>query len=213
MFSTFIQGFFLSAAMILPLGPQNVFVMQQGSRKQFHLMSATLCSTSDAFLIIAGIFGGSALLGQSILLLQAVTWGGVAFLLWYGWGAFRAALSAEVELSRTEKIVQSRWRVIGTLFAVTWLNPHVYLDTFVVLGSIGGQLSAELRPWFTTGAVMASISWFFALSCLSAWFAPVLNQPRAQRIINIFVGCVMWYIAWNLIKQGYRFFIDYNFSL
>ncbi|MBD1228770.1 arginine exporter ArgO [Xenorhabdus griffiniae] len=212
MFSTFIQGFFLSAAMILPLGPQNVFVMQQGSRKQFHLMSATLCSTSDSLLIIAGIFGGSALLGQSVLLLQTVTWGGVAFLLWYGWGAFRAALSAEVERSRTEKIVQSRWRVIVTLFAVTWLNPHVYLDTIVVLGSIGGQLSAELRPWFTTGAVMASISWFFALSFLSAWFAPVLNRPRAQRIINIFVGCVMWYIAWNLIQQGYRFFINYNIS-
>ncbi|SFN91357.1 arginine exporter ArgO [Xenorhabdus japonica] len=213
MFSIFIQGFFLSAAMILPLGPQNVFVMQQGSRKQFHLMSAALCSASDALLIAAGIFGGSALLGQSILLLQAVTWGGVAFLLWYGWGAFRTALSAEVELSRTEKIIQSRWRVIVTLFAVTWLNPHVYLDTFVVLGSVGGQLSAELRPWFTTGAVMASISWFFALSYLSAWFSPVLNQPRSQRIINIFVGCVMWYIAWGLIKQGYRFFIDYNTSL
>ncbi|MBD2797615.1 arginine exporter ArgO [Xenorhabdus sp. 18] len=206
MFSTLIQGFFLSAAMILPLGPQNVFVMQQGSRKQFHLMSATLCSISDALFIMAGIFGGSALLGQSTLLLHAVTWGGAAFLLWYGWGALRTALSADVELSRTEKTVQSRWRVVVTLFAVTWLNPHVYLDTFVVLGSIGGQLPAELRPWFTTGAVMASISWFFALSLLSAWFAPVLNQPRAQRIINIFVACVMWYIAWSLIRKGIQIF-------
>ncbi|MBD2785244.1 arginine exporter ArgO [Xenorhabdus sp. DI] len=206
MFSTLIQGFFLSAAMILPLGPQNVFVMQQGSRKQFHLMSATLCSISDALFIMAGIFGGSALLGQSTLLLHAVTWGGAVFLLWYGWGALRTALSADVELSRTEKTVQSRWRVVVTLFAVTWLNPHVYLDTFVVLGSIGGQLSAELRPWFTTGAVMASISWFFALSLLSAWFAPVLNQPRAQRIINIFVACVMWYIAWSLIRKGIQIF-------
>ncbi|CDG18687.1 arginine exporter ArgO [Xenorhabdus doucetiae] len=206
MFSTLIQGFFLSAAMILPLGPQNVFVMQQGSRKQFHLMSATLCSISDALFIMAGIFGGSALLGQSTLLLHAVTWGGAAFLLWYGWGALRTALSADVELSCTEKTVQSRWRVVVTLFAVTWLNPHVYLDTFVVLGSIGGQLSAELRPWFTTGAVMASISWFFALSLLSAWFAPVLNQPRAQRIINIFVACVMWYIAWSLIRKGIQIF-------
>ncbi|MBI6550009.1 arginine exporter ArgO [Xenorhabdus lircayensis] len=206
MFSIFIQGFFLSAAMILPLGPQNVFVMQQGSRKQFHLMSATLCSTSDALLIIAGIFGGSALLGQSTFLLQVVTWGGVAFLLWYGWSAFWTALSAEIELSGAANIVQSRWRVIMTLFAVTWLNPHVYLDTFVVLGSIGGQLSVELRPWFTIGAVMASISWFFALSFLAAWFSPVLNRPLSQRIINIFVGCVMWYIAWGLIKQGLQIF-------
>ncbi|WP_237386371.1 arginine exporter ArgO [Xenorhabdus sp. Sc-CR9] len=206
MLSTFVQGFFLSAAMILPLGPQNVFVMQQGSRKQFHVMSATLCSASDVFLMIAGIFGGSALLGQSIFLLQAVTWGGVAFLLWYGWGAFRSALSAEAELSYVENIAQSRWRVIVTLFAVTWLNPHVYLDTFVVLGSIGGQLSMDLRPWFTIGAVLASISWFFALSFLSAWFSPVLNQPRSQKIINLFIGCVMWYIAWGLIKQGLQIF-------
>ncbi|MDX7992287.1 arginine exporter ArgO [Xenorhabdus littoralis] len=202
MFSTFIQGFFLSAAMILPLGPQNVFVMQQGSRKQYHLMSAALCALSDALLIVMGIFGGSALLGKSTFLLQAVTWGGAAFLLWYGWNAFRAALSAEVELSRSGSVIQSRWRVIVTLFAVTWLNPHVYLDTFVVLGSIGGQLSVELRPWFTTGAVLASVSWFFALSFLAAWFSPVLNRPRSQRIINIFVACVMWYIAWGLIKQG-----------
>ncbi|MBD2811159.1 arginine exporter ArgO [Xenorhabdus sp. Vera] len=206
MLSTFVQGFFLSAAMILPLGPQNVFVMQQGSRKQFHVMSATLCSASDVLLMVAGIFGGSALLGQSIFLLQAVTWGGVAFLLWYGWGAFRSVLSAEAELSYVENIAQSRWRVIVTLFAVTWLNPHVYLDTFVVLGSIGGQLSMDLRPWFTIGAVLASISWFFALSFLSAWFSPVLNQPRSQKIINLFIGCVMWYIAWGLIKQGLQIF-------
>ncbi|MCC8365573.1 arginine exporter ArgO [Xenorhabdus sp. PB61.4] len=206
MFSTLIQGFFLSAAMIIPLGPQNVFVMQQGSKKQFHLMSAALCAISDMILIMAGIFGGSALLGQSTFLLQAVTWGGVAFLLWYGWGAFRVALFADFSLSNKDVVVQSRWRIIVTLFAVTWLNPHVYLDTFVVLGSIGGRLSAELRPWFTIGAVTASISWFFALAILAAWFSPVLNQPRSQRIINLFVGCVMWYIAWNLLKQGLQIF-------
>ncbi|MCC8378934.1 arginine exporter ArgO [Xenorhabdus sp. PB30.3] len=206
MFSTLIQGFFLSAAMIIPLGPQNVFVMQQGSKKQFHLMSAALCAISDIILIMAGIFGGSALLGKSTFLLQAVTWGGVAFLLWYGWGAFRVALSADFTLSNKDVVVQSRWRIIVTLFAVTWLNPHVYLDTFIVLGSIGGGLSAELRPWFTIGAVTASISWFFALAILAAWFSPILNQPLSQRIINLFVGCVMWYIAWNLLKQGLQIF-------
>ncbi|AYA40866.1 arginine exporter ArgO [Xenorhabdus nematophila] len=206
MLLTLIQGFFLSAAMILPLGPQNVFVMQQGSRKQFHLMSAALCSTSDALLMMAGVFGGSALLSQSTFLLQAVTWGGVAFLLWYGWDAFRTALSGEIELASAKNISQSRWRVIMTLFAVTWLNPHVYLDTFVVLGSIGSQLPIDHRLWFTIGAITASISWFFALSFLSAWCSPVLNQPRSQRIINIFVGCVMWYIAWGLMKQGLQIF-------
>ncbi|WP_118988170.1 arginine exporter ArgO [Photorhabdus sp. CRCIA-P01] len=202
MLSTFVQGFFLSAAMILPLGPQNAFVMQQGSRRQFHLMSATLCAISDGFLIGVGVFGGSALLSQSTLLLQFVTWGGVAFLFWYGWGALRVVLFANIELAQVNNSVKNRWRVIAIIFAVTWLNPHVYLDTIVVLGSIGGQLSSELRPWFTFGAASASVSWFFSLSLLAAWFSPVLSKPLSQRIINGFICIIMWYIAWQLAKQG-----------
>ncbi|HGN1205963.1 TPA: arginine exporter ArgO [Proteus mirabilis] len=204
MLTTFSQGFLLSAAMILPIGAQNAFVLQQGSKKQYHLMSAFLCALSDVILISGGVFGGSALLSQSEYLLLLITWGGVAFLLWYGWNAFKTAFTKEIELSQHKNQVKSRWRVIVTLVAVTWLNPHVYLDTFVVLGSIGGQLSAELRPWFTFGAVFASISWFFALSLLAAWFSPILSQVTAQRIINLFVGCVMWFIALQLAAQGWK---------
>lgn len=204
MLTTFFQGFLLSAAMILPIGAQNAFVLQQGSKKQYHLMSAFLCALSDVILISGGVFGGSALLSQSEYLLLLITWGGVAFLLWYGWNAFKTAFTKEIELSQHKNQVKSRWRVIVTLVAVTWLNPHVYLDTFVVLGSIGGQLSAELRPWFTFGAVFASISWFFALSLLAAWFSPILSQVTAQRIINLFVGCVRWFIALQLAAQGWK---------
>ncbi|MCD4608141.1 arginine exporter ArgO [Proteus mirabilis] len=204
MLTTFFQGFLLSAAMILPIGAQNAFVLQQGSKKQYHLMSVFLCALSDVILISGGVFGGSALLSQSEYLLLLITWGGVAFLLWYGWNAFKTAFTKEIELSQHKNQVKSRWRVIVTLVAVTWLNPHVYLDTFVVLGSIGGQLSAELRPWFTFGAVFASISWFFALSLLAAWFSPILSQVTAQRIINLFVGCVMWFIALQLAAQGWK---------
>ena len=204
MLTTFFLGFLLSAAMILPIGAQNAFVLQQGSKKQYHLMSAFLCALCDVILISGGVFGGSALLSQSEYLLLLITWGGVAFLLWYGWNAFKTAFTKEIELSQHKNQVKSRWRVIVTLVAVTWLNPHVYLDTFVVLGSIGGQLSAELRPWFTFGAVFASISWFFALSLLAAWFSPILSQVTAQRIINLFVGCVMWFIALQLVAQGWK---------
>ncbi|HGM9840587.1 TPA: arginine exporter ArgO [Proteus mirabilis] len=204
MLTTFFQGFLLSAAMILPIGAQNAFILQQGSKKQYHLMSASLCALSDVILISGGVFGGSALLSQSEYLLLLITWGGVAFLLWYGWNAFKTAFTKEIALSQNENQVKSRWRVIVTLVAVTWLNPHVYLDTFVVLGSIGGQLTAELRPWFTFGALFASISWFFALSLLAAWFSPILSQVTAQRIINLFVGCVMWFIALQLAAQGWK---------
>lgn len=202
MLSTYFQGLLLGAAMILPLGPQNVFVLQQGSRKQYHLMSAFLCTLSDVLLITAGVFGGSALLSQSVWLMALVTWGGVAFLLWYGLGALRAVFTADAALTLQEQVVRSRWRVIMTLVAVTWLNPHVYLDTFVVLGSIGGQLGADLRIWFTAGAVCASVLWFFGLALLAAWFSPVLQKPVSQRIINLFVGSVMWYIAIQLALKG-----------
>lgn len=200
MLATYLQGFALSAAMILPLGPQNAFVMNQGIRRQYHFMVASLCAFSDILLIMAGVFGGSALLSRSPLLLALVTWGGVAFLLWYGWGALRAAFSSDAAEATAQSLQQSRWRIVATMLAVTWLNPHVYLDTFVVLGSLGGQLATQARPWFALGAVSASLLWFFALAALAAWMAPWLRSAKAQRIINLLVGGVMWAIAWQLAR-------------
>lgn len=113
MISYYFQGFALGAAMILPLGPQNAFVMNQGIRRQYHLMIALLCALSDLVLISAGIFGGSALLMQSPWLLALVTWGGVAFLLWYGFGALKTAMSSNLELASAEVMKQGRWKIIG----------------------------------------------------------------------------------------------------
>ncbi|KFX05176.1 arginine exporter protein [Pectobacterium betavasculorum] len=204
MFAVFLQGVLLGAAMILPLGPQNAFVMNQGIRRQYHLMVALLCAVSDMVLISAGIFGGSALLSQSSLLLGAVTWGGVAFLLWFGWGAMRTAFSKNITLASADVMKQSRWRIIATMLAVTWLNPHVYLDTFVVLGSLGSQFTDNDRSWFALGTITASFTWFFALALLAAWLAPWLNTPRVQRAINFFVGVVMWGIALQLARHGWQ---------
>lgn len=97
---------------------------------------------------------------------------------------------------------QNRWRIVVTMLAVTWLNPHVYLDTFVVLGSLGGQLTPDIRSWFALGAVSASIVWFFALALLASWLAPWLKTLTAQRIINVLVGLVMWVIALQLAWHG-----------
>ncbi|MCE0801107.1 arginine exporter ArgO [Buttiauxella sp. S04-F03] len=204
MLSYFFQGLTLGAALILPLGPQNAFVMNQGIRRQYHLMIASLCAISDVLLICGGIFGGSALLMQSPWLLAIVTWGGVAFLIWYGWGALRTAMSSSVELASAEVMKQGRWKIIATVLAVTWLNPHVYLDTFVVLGSLGGQLADEPKRWFALGTVSASILWFYGLALLAAWLAPRLRTAKAQRIINGVVGLVMWVIALQLAADGVR---------
>lgn len=202
MLSVFFQGMALGAALILPLGPQNVLVLNQGVRRQYHLMTAGLCTLSDIVLICGGVFGGSALLTQSPLLLNLVTWGGVAFLLWYGWGALRTAFKGDIELDSEKVMQQGRWRIFATMMAVTWLNPHVYIDTFVVLGSLGGQLPSEARSWFALGSVSASILWFFGLAMLAAWLSPVLKNARAQRIINGLVGIMMWGIAARLALQA-----------
>lgn len=200
--SHYFQGLILGAAMILPLGPQNAFVMNQGIRRQYPLMVAGLCALSDLILICAGIFGGSAVLMQSPWLMALVTWGGVAFLLWYGFGALKTAFSPQLELANAEVLKQGRWRIIATMLAVTWLNPHVYLDTFVVLGSLGGQLAAEPKRWFALGTISASFIWFFGLALLAAWLAPRLRTAKAQRIINVIVGVIMWFIAFQLAKEG-----------
>lgn len=203
MLSIFFQGLALGAALILPLGPQNAFVMNQGVKRQYHFMTAALCTLSDIALICAGIFGGNALLSQSPLLLMLITWAGVAFLLWYGWGALRTAFSGDVTLSEETASKQSRWRIIATVLAVTWLNPHVYLDTFVVLGSLGSQFASEsARQWFAFGTISASILWFFGLALLAAWLSPLLRTARAQRIINLLVGTIMWFIAFQLASQS-----------
>lgn len=158
--------------MILPLGPQNAFVMNQGIRRQYHLMIALLCAISDLLLICAGIFGGSALLMQSPWLLALVT-GAASLLLWYGFGALKTALSSNLALASAEVMKQGRWKIIVTMLAVTWLNPHVYLDTFVVLGSLGGQLAMEPKRWFALGTISASFLWFFGLALLAT------GSPRA----------------------------------
>ncbi|WP_313162391.1 arginine exporter ArgO [Kosakonia cowanii] len=202
MLSYYLQGLMLGAALILPLGPQNAFVMNQGIRRQYHLMTALLCTLSDVALICAGVFGGSALLMQSPWLLALVTWGGVLFLLWYGFRALKTAFAGDIDLENAEALRQGRGQIIATMLAVTWLNPHVYLDTFVVLGSLGGQLAEMPKRWFALGTISASFLWFFSLALLAAWLAPRLRTATAQRVINSLVGLVMWFIALKLAVEG-----------
>lgn len=202
----YFQGIALGAALILPLGPQNALVLNQGIRRQYHIMIATLCAISDLVLIWGGIFGGSALLMQSPWLLMLVTWGGVLFLLWYGFGAWRTALSRNIELTAVETMKQGRWKVLALVLAVTWLNPHVYIDTLVVLGSLGGQLDDGPKRWFALGTASASIIWFYGLALMAAWLAPLLQTEKAQRAINLIVGAVMWFIALQLALDGMTLF-------
>ncbi len=198
----YLQGITLGAALILPLGPQNTLILNQGILRRYAMMAASFCILSDILLICAGVFGGSAVLQHSPLALQCITWAGCAFLLWYGFGTLRQALRPATDSRDTGTVQQQRFKILLTLIAVTWLNPHVYLDTFVVLGSLGSQVPAESRLWFVLGAVTASVVWFYALAMLASGLSPWLKQGRTQQVINLLVAAMMFYLAIRLGSEG-----------
>lgn len=199
-----LQGFSLGATMIIPIGAQNAYVLNQGIKRNHHLTTATICSVMDVFFISLGIFGGGALLSQNETLLTVVTLGGIAFLTFYGWLSLRAALQhSDQQESQPQKLARGRRAVILGALAVTVLNPHLYLDTVVILGSIGGQFEGSDRLAFALGTMMASFVWFYGLSIGAAKLAPVLSKPKTKRIIDLIVATMMFIIAFALAKSLY----------
>ncbi|MFV0488220.1 MAG: LysE/ArgO family amino acid transporter [Vibrio fluvialis] len=199
-----LQGFGFGATMIIPIGAQNAYVLNQGIKRNHHLTTATICSFLDIFFISLGIFGGGAILSQSALLLTFVTVGGIAFLTFYGLQSWKSAFTAQSEENATTTTARGRRAVILGTLAVTVLNPHLYLDTVVILGSIGGQFEGNDRLSFAIGTIMASFVWFYSLSIGAAKLAPTLSKPRVKQAIDIGVALMMFGIAIALTKNLYQ---------
>ncbi|MBY8155354.1 LysE/ArgO family amino acid transporter [Vibrio fluvialis] len=199
-----LQGFGFGATMIIPIGAQNAYVLNQGIKRNHHLTTATICSFLDIFFISLGIFGGGAILSQSELLLTFVTVGGIAFLTFYGLQSWKSAFTAQSEENATTTTARGRRAVILGTLAVTVLNPHLYLDTVVILGSIGGQFEGNDRLSFAVGTIMASFVWFYSLSIGAAKLAPTLSRPRVKQAIDIGVALMMFGIAIALTKSLYQ---------
>lgn len=198
-----LQGFGLGASMIIPIGAQNAYVLNQGIKRHHHLTTATICSLLDALFISLGIFGGGALLASNTTLLTMVTIGGIIFLTVYGTISLRSAFSGGADESVNPGHIRSRGRkavIVGAL-AVTVLNPHLYLDTVVILGSIGGQFEGHDRLAFAAGTILASFVWFYSLSLGAAKLAPTLSQPKVRKAIDIGVALMMFTIAVMLFKH------------
>lgn len=193
-----LQGFGFGATMIIPIGAQNAFVLNQGIKRNHHLTTATLCSFLDIFFISLGIFGGGAILTQNEWLLAAVTLGGIVFLIVYGIQSLKSAFDQQRESSDKQAMLRGRRAVILGTLAVTVLNPHLYLDTIVILGSIGGQFEGNDRIAFAIGTIMASFVWFYSLSIGAAKLAPTLSQPKVKKAIDLVVAAVMFLIAFTL---------------
>ena len=193
------QGFALSAALIIAIGAQNAFVLQQGLRRN-HVAACWLTAAAcDALLISLGVGGVGAAIGQVPWLGVGAAWAGAIFLLWYGFRSFRSAFRANA-LDTTDGMVALSLgvTVLGVL-GVSLLNPHAILDTVVLIGGAGAQYPAEQRPLFALGAMAASFTWFFALAFGAARLAPLFRRPITWRVLDSLVGCLMWAIAASLM--------------
>ena len=197
-----LQGFGLGASMIIPIGAQNAYVLNQGIKRNHHLTTATICSILDMIFISLGIFGGGAILSQNEILLTSVTLGGIAFLVFYGFLSLKSAFKLESESeSKDEVVARNRQTVILGALAVTLLNPHLYLDTVVILGSIGGQFEGYDRIAFALGTIIASFVWFYTLSIGAAKLAPTLSKPKVKKSIDTAVAIIMFTIAYILTSE------------
>ncbi|WP_425049581.1 LysE/ArgO family amino acid transporter [Psychromarinibacter sp. S121] len=191
-------GFATGFSLILAIGAQNAFVLRQGLRREHVFAVCLTCALSDAVLIALGVAGFAAV--QAVLpgIEPLMRWAGAAFLLVYGTLSFRRALGPAEALSPAAEGAGSLRRALLTCLALTWLNPHVYLDTVVLLGSISAGWGAA-RLAFGIGAVAASFTFFFGLGYGARLLAPVFARPASWRVLEAVVGVTMWVIAAKLL--------------
>ncbi|HHQ4618551.1 L-lysine exporter [Aeromonas veronii] len=198
MLATTLQGFTIGLAMIIPIGAQNAFVLSRGIHRNHHLLTATLCSFCDLTLIAIGVFGGANVLAASPFGMALLTWGGVLFLGWFGGRSLLSAWRGKGEGLAESAQQMGAKSVLAMTLGVTLLNPHVYLDTLMLLGSLGSQVSESLRPAFAAGAMLASLVWFYSLALGAAALAPWLARSRVQQGIDLLVGIIMLSLAGQL---------------
>ncbi len=205
----FIKGFVLALGTIMPIGSQNALLLKQAINKQHHLISACLFICYDALLITLGVLTGSLLLATDPLIFNLLTWAGIIFLCTYGFSAFKNAICHKNNKKISYLTQVSLRRVVVLGFLVTFLNPHVYIDTVMIIGSVGGQYKNTQQYYFIAGAILASMTWFLTLALAAAKLSTQLNKPSIQRIVDALIGLMMWIIAallfntwWQSLQQS-----------
>lgn len=197
-----LAGLGLGLSLIIAIGAQNAFVLRQGLRREHVLAVVLICALSDAVLIVVGVAGGGALFTALPWLVEIIRWVGAAFLVTYGVlaavRAIRPPKPGADGLRATGTTASSLAVAITTCLALTWLNPHVYLDTVLLLGSVGSTHGAD-RWWFAGGATLGSILWFTSLGFGARLLAPLFAKPLAWRILDGIIAVVMIAIALSLV--------------
>jgi len=200
----YLTGLILGGSLIIAIGAQNAFVLRQGLLRAHVALVVVLCVLIDVALTTVGVGGLSASLGRYPLALEALAVAGACFLGWYGLGAARRACSSQSLAAAPADGAQSARSVLLQTLAVSLLNPHVYLDTVMLIGSVGVQQPAPLRPEFLAGVWTASFGWFTSLGFGSRLLAPVFARPIAWRLLDALVASLMWSIAAMLLWTTFR---------
>lgn len=200
MVSAGLNGFLLGASLIIAIGAQNAFVLRQGLARRHVLAVCLTCSLSDALLILAGVAGLGQIVERSPRLLMAVTAGGAAFLFAYGLRAFlRSWRPGRLTVTVAERA--SLRHAMAACFAFTFLNPHVYLDTVVLVGGLSAAYQGPDRAAYAAGAALASFAWFFTLGYGARALTPIFARPGAWRVLDLAIGATMWLLAAGLIHR------------
>lgn len=200
--SVFLQGLALSLGLIVAIGAQNAFVLRQGLRRE-HVGSVVLfCAMADALLVLAGVLGMAHALGERPNLARILALAGAAFLLLYGLQALRRARHSSQLRAAADGDGLTRGAALAQAAAFTLLNPHVYLDTVLLAGSIGAQQAAALRGWFVAGAGSASLFWFVTLGFGARWLAPWFARPRAWQVLDGLIGVTMLMLSALLLRHA-----------
>lgn len=196
--NVFVTGLVAGLGLIIAIGAQNAWVLRQGLRRDHMGWVVGICTAADLILMAAGTFGIGAIVDRAAWALTVLTWAGVAYLCWFAFTSFRSALGPDDEGLRARGASGSGLgAVIGTTLAVTWLNPHVYLDTMVFLGSLANQYGG-LRWVFTAGSMTGSVLWFCVLGFGARALSGPMSSPKVWRGLDLGIGIVMLALAVRL---------------
>ncbi|MEJ5033927.1 LysE/ArgO family amino acid transporter [Acinetobacter sp. MYb191] len=199
MLSTYVQGIAVGMSLIIAIGAQNAFVLKQGLKKQFVFWVCFVCALSDSILIVLGVSGFSKVLQHYPEIIQFSKWAGALFLFYYGLQHVLRAFKSQQGLEASSIEKHHLMNIVLLCLALTWLNPHVYLDTVILLGSISTQF--EQPAYFALGAVCASWLFFFALGYGARVLIPIFANPKAWNVLDGIIALVMWGIAISLLVK------------
>ena len=192
-----LTGLVTGLSLIVAIGAQNAFVLRQGLARQHVGIVVAICAVADVVLIVAGVAGIGRIVERAPAALDVVRWLGVAFLTWYGVSSLLRARHAEALEASQERALTRRGAAVRAT-ALTFLNPHVYLDTVLLLGSLAAHQGPTGRWWFALGACVASVAWFTGLGYGARLLSPLLRKRRAWQVLDVLIGLTMLAIAAGL---------------